>query len=338
MGGISSVIKGYLSTELPKRHNIILIASHKDGTKFIKLIQAITGLIKTFFYLITKKIDIVHIHTGDIVSCKRKYIYFKLVRLFNPKIIFHFHGASFLDQYLDAPKILQERIKYLFEETDLVICLSNSWKDSILSIAPRSTVRVLPNAVTIPEVSYPNKEKRDGLQISFLGLIGERKGVFDLLKVIRKFIDKKYNISLNIGGNGEIERLNFMINNLGLSEYVKYLGWINEKEKDTLLRKTDIFVLPSYGEGLPMSILEAMSYSIPVVSTPVGGIPELISDGETGFLIEPGDIDALYTKLKQLIVDDKLRLMLGEKGREVIAQKHNIKKISKQIDQIYLSI
>lgn len=84
----------------------------------------------------------------------------------------------------------------MFEKTDLVICLSNSWKDSILSIAPRSTVRVLPNAVTIPEVSYPNKEKRDGLQISFLGLIGERKGVFDLLKVIRKFIDKKYNISL----------------------------------------------------------------------------------------------------------------------------------------------
>ena len=88
MGGISSVIKSCLSTELPKRHNIILIASHKDGTKFIKLIQAITGLIKTFFYLITKKIDIVHIHAGDIISCKRKFSIF-MERLFLISILTH---------------------------------------------------------------------------------------------------------------------------------------------------------------------------------------------------------------------------------------------------------
>lgn len=337
-GGISTVIKGYLNSDLSKNNRIFLVSSHVDGTKFIKSVQAIFGLMKTFVYLIFKKIDVVHIHGSDIISSSRKYFFFKLVKPFSPKVIYHFHGASFLEQYRKAPVKWREWIKYLFEKADLVICLSESWKKFIQEIAPQSDINVIPNSVKLPNL-HQKRDKDDGaIRLTFLGLIGERKGVFDLLKVVKRLIDDDFKLKLHVGGNGEIERLRKTIADLTIAGEVECLGWISEKQRDKLLRETDIFVLPSYGEGMPMSILEAMSYSVPVVSTTVGGIPELVSDGETGFLIEPGDLDALYRKLKCLIQDKELRKKFGEKARQFVASRHNLKFITQQIDQIYNSL
>jgi glycosyltransferase involved in cell wall biosynthesis len=168
-----------------------------------------------------------------------------------------------------------------------------------------------------------------------LGLIGDRKGVFDLLKVVKRLIDDAYPIKLTIGGNGEIRRLLGEIKNYGIAKDVQYRGWIGDKERDLILRESDIFILPSYAEGMPMAILEAMAYSVPVVSTKVGGIPELISDGETGYLINPGDLDALYKKIAYMSENLNHMISIGERGREVICAKHNIQIITQQINEIY---
>lgn len=334
-GGISTVINGYLDSILPRHHNIYLVTSHVDGPKIVKLTTAILGLVKTFFHLLVKNIDIVHIHGSDIISSKRKYVYFKLVRNFDCKIIYHFHGASFLDQYPTASDEWKKRIKALFQEPDLIICLSESWKRAITEFAPYSNIEVIPNAVRLPEIDHLKKNTGNSVQLTFLGLIGERKGVFDLLIVVERLIEDGYDINLQIGGNGEVDRLLNEIDLLGIGHRVQYLGWICEKERDLLLRKTDVFILPSYAEGMPMSILEAMSYSIPVISTFVGGIPELMSDDESGFLITPGDIDALYQRLASLVQNEKLRNEFGHKARLIVKSKHNIDLVLQKIDSIY---
>ncbi len=292
------------------------------------------GLAQTVYYLIFKKIDFAHVHGSDIVSSTRKSIYIQVLRIFGRKIIYHFHGASFMDHYRLASQSTQSRMKALFEKVDIVICLSESWRQYIADIAPRANIKVVPNATHLPELCV--KQNSDDLvHLTFLGLIGERKGLFDLLGVVRRLIDNGLKIKLSIGGNGEIDRLQTSVSDLRINQIVEYLGWISEEQRDDLLRKTNIFVLPSYGEGMPMSILEAMAYSVPVVSTTVGGIPELVSDGETGFLIEPGDLDTLYEKLKYLIQNEDVRKKFGEKARQIVASKHNLKLITQQIEQIY---
>ena len=333
-GGISTVIKSYLNSDLAKNHRIFLVSSHVDGPKWRKLVQAVLGLVQTAYYLIFKKIDFAHVHGSDIVSSSRKSIYIQILRLFGRKIIYHFHGASFMEHYRSASKRTQSRMRALFGKVDIVICLSESWRQYITDIAPRSNIKVVPNATHLPELCV--KQNSDDLvHLTFLGLIGERKGLFDLLRVVRRLIDNDLKIKLSVGGNGESDRLQATIKSLELNDSVNFLGWISEKQRDKLLRETDIFVLPSYGEGMPMSILEAMSYSVPVVSTKVGGIPELVRDGETGFLVEPGDLDALYRKLKCLIQDKELREKFGEKARQFVAAKYNLKFITQQIEQIY---
>jgi len=337
-GGISTVIKGYLSTELSKRHKILLVSSHVDGTKVKKLAQAVLGLCNMFVHLAFTKIDIVHIHGSDIVSSTRKYLYFRLAKFFGPKIIYHFHGALFLDQYMTASATRKRIFRELFETSDLVICLSGSWATSVLSIAPRATTTVVKNAVPMPVLSEPSAAPLGPVRITFLGLIGERKGVFDLIKAVKMIYNNGLNIHLSIAGNGETKKLREEIVKDGLEEIVEFLGWINDRVRDTLLRKTDIFVLPSYGEGMPMSILEAMSYAIPVISTRVGGIPEVVVHEETGYLIEPGDLKDLYVRLVTLVKDESKRRCMGDKGRRTIEANYDLHKTTKIIEHIYDSL
>jgi len=337
-GGISTVIKGFLSSSLSQKYSTILVASHVDGTKLRKYLQAITGILKAAYYLLLKQIDIVHIHGGDVTSMKRKYLYFRLIKLFERKVIYHFHGASFMEQFILVSPGWKHRIKALLEESNMVICLSESWKYSIMQIAPKSNIRILYNSVSLPKYYEYLKEDKKTINIVFLGAIGERKGIFDLIEVVSQLILEGCNIHLTVGGNGDIDRFLKEIEIHNLKNHVTYAGWIVGEAKDSLFRDADIFVLPSYAEGMPMTILEAMSYAIPVISTNVGGIPEIIKDGETGYLAEPGNCAELYNKILSLIKDSKKRKRMGKAGQDLIEKRHNILVNVELLTNIYESL
>ena len=337
-GGISTLLKSYLNSDLNGKYYIICIITHVDGIKTRKFIQAIFGLIKFLACLIVWHVDIVHIHgSGDVVSLKRKYIYFKLASLFKLKLIYHFHGAYYFYLISKNSTFWRNRIIEMFEAVDVVICLSNSWKNEIKKNAPHANIVVIPNSVKLPLLTS-KVYNSEIIAILYLGLICERKGIFDLIKVFMRLIKDGNNIVLNIGGNGNITELSSAMNGLGIKEHVNYLGWVSEAERDHLFKNTDIYVLPSYSEGMPMSVLEAMSYSIPVISTHVGGIPELIEDGETGILVNPGDLDMLYEKMNDLIHNEIYRKKLGENGRLKIEKYHSIADHIQRIDHIYESL
>ena len=335
-GGISTVIRAYLASTLTKYYNLYFVASHVDGPKWIKLVKALTGLVEALYYLVYINIDIVHVHVGDTLSFKRKFYYIKLASFFSCKLIYHHHGAAFMGQYEILSEKWKNRVKTIFERVDLLICLSNSWRDNIRQIAPNANIAVIPNAVRLPRLNP--KKPNSIVQLTFLGLIGQRKGVFDLLKVFNRLIHDGYNLRLSIGGNGDVEGLVNRVKELDLLGSVRYCGWLSDQERDLLLRMTDIFVLPSYAEGMPMSILEAMSYSVPVVATPVGGVPELVLDGETGLLVMPGDIDALCEKIALLIENAQYRNKLGYQGSLWVRRKHNIDFTVKKVKAIYDSL
>ena len=332
-GGISSVINGYLCSNLRNKYNIYLVASHIDGNKLKKMIIAFLGLFKTLFYLTSKSPDIVHIHTGNIISFKRKYYYLKIVNYFRCKIILQNHGGALFEQYKLTSNKWRHRIRSTFENVDKIISLSENEKNCILKIIPIANVEVLANSVVIPEIK--KKAKSDFIKITFLGHIKKEKGIFDLLIIVKRLITNNFRVKLTIGGFGETELLKLKINNLSISSNVEFLGWITSVQRNKILEESDIFVLASYTEAMPMSILEAMAYSLPVVSTFVGGIPELVIHGESGFLIRPGDLDSLYNYLVLLIKNEKLRDSFGKNGRNIIKKRHNIEIVIKKLETIY---
>jgi len=338
-GGITTVINGYHEFIDQTQFHLKHVSSHRDGPRFIKVIVAVMGLIQTAFQLRFGKIELVHIHGSDKISSLRKLFYFKLVKLISRcKVIYHFHGADFATQYPNTPKTLQKQFKRFFEGADLVICLSNSWKVIIKDMAPAAKIKILPNAVRMPALTHRTFNRQRRFRMVFLGLIGKRKGVFDLLQVVKDLKAKGYDFELIIGGNGRVNELLKKVTDLGLKEIVHYRGWISASERDELLNNVDVYVLPSYGEGLPMSLLEAMSYGVPVVSSYVGGIPELITDGKNGLLIEPGDIDALSGNLEMLMTDEARRSEIGLMGRKKVDADHNLEKNVFQLEELYRAL
>jgi len=129
-----------------------------------------------------------------------------------------------------------------------------------------------------------------------------------------------------------------MINERGLKDYIKLLGWVEHENKTVLLENSDIFILPSYQEDLPMAILEAMSYGLPILSTNVAGIPSLVEHGYNGYLVEPGDIDDCVDKLTELINDSRLRQKFGENSLQIIKRRFEKSIVEKQIQEVYDSL
>ncbi|MBV5328707.1 MAG: glycosyltransferase family 4 protein [Chlorobium sp.] len=333
-GGISALLQYFITTDLPNCYELHFVASHKDGSKIYKYYVAITGMLRMVYLMIWGKIDIVHIHCGDITSSHRKFLYFKIAQLFKKKIVLHLHGALFIEQFNKSSTFWRKRLSVFFEESHVVICLAKSWSHDIGLLFPRSKRLVIPNGIPLPQIDCLQRDHKEVI-VTFLGLIGPRKGIFDLLLVVKDLVAQGLPIFLKIGGNGEVDRLKKNIQEAALQDHVEYLGWVTPLERKLLLEKTDIYVLPSYGEGMPMSILEAMSYSIPIVSTMVGGIPELVRNDYSGFLVCPGDTAQLSSKLKLLVENKKLRSDMGKHARESVEQYHDIELVVERIGKVY---
>jgi glycosyltransferase involved in cell wall biosynthesis len=172
----------------------------------------------------------------------------------------------------------------------------------------------------------------------FSGQIGSRKGVFDLLSAFRDARKVCPDIRLRIAGDGELQQATMLTRELRLDDSVTFLGWLSAADIQRELGVAEVFVLPSHNEGLPMSLLEAMACGLPVVSTRVGGIPELVTDGVNGLLIVPGDVEALTRSIILLANEPSLRATLGECARETVRLRYSLETIMPRLQYIYDSM
>ena len=211
------------------------------------------------------------------------------------RVILHVHGGNF-KEYYDSDR---SGVKPVLDSCDCIIALSDSWKTFFMSVTDGPEVVVVPNPVEPPRLM--DVEADGKVHMLYLGLLTEAKGIYDLLDVVKEGLDD-YNgrLILHVGGNGEVGQLQKVIEEAGLQDVVKYEGWLDGERKSRLMNRCCVYVLPSYHEGLPVSILEAMSYGEYIVSTKVGGIPEVVGK-DVGVLINPGDRKALKDVLDSIV-------------------------------------
>ena len=154
-----------------------------------------------------------------------------------------------------------------------------------------------------------------------------------MIDIAEKLIPQEKKIEFILCGNGEIKRVKMILEKKGIKQYFNIPGCITDKEK--YFKDANIFVLPSYYEGVPISILEAASYSLPIIATSVGGIPEVIEDGVNGFLVNPGDIEAFKNKILKLIRSVSLRNKMGKNAYYSVKDKFDVNIITRQLNAIY---
>jgi glycosyltransferase involved in cell wall biosynthesis len=313
-GGISAVIQ-YWSRYI---EGLQYYPEYKEGTRLVQWYWYIATYLRLFFrFAFDRRIKILHCHTAAGYDFIRTSSFVRLAKVFGKKVIIHSHASRFKDYYMQSGDERKKKICKILNSADVLIVLSESWREWFVGVGVESSIiTVLHNITEYPTVIDNIDSKGIKKNFLFLGEIGPRKGVFDLLEAIALHKDVLRNrMELRIGGNKMEEKLKaFLIDN-ELEDFVFFEGFVTGNRKIELLNWADIYILPSFNEGLPISILEAMSYSMPIISTPVGGIPEVVNDNN-GVLVSPGNCDEIFAALIKYLDNPDLISIHGEESRK----------------------
>ncbi|MCD8237561.1 MAG: glycosyltransferase [Prevotellaceae bacterium] len=291
-----------------------------------------------FLLLFDRRIRVVHIHTAAGASFKRKTIMAKTAKFFKKKVILHMHAADFKEFYAVSKD--KDSIVANIRQCDKLIVLSPQWKDYFISIGiPEENIIILNNIISPPDAlaidSKHDASKKPMVRMLFLGWLGKRKGIWDLLDVIVKHHEElKGKFKLRFGGNEFEDEIRKLLKNNHLEDVAEFEGWVNGEKKTRCLEWANVFVLPSYNEGLPISILEAMSYGMPIISTPVGGIPEVVKTGKNGFLVKPGNKEEIWKAIK-FFIDSPTEIENYGKASLDLVQEYTPTHVLSHLKQIY---
>lgn len=338
-GGIAAVVNGYRGSQLESDFNIIYVESYKDGGKFIKLLKAITSYFKFANVLLFNKPDLVHIHSSFGPSFYRKIPFIYMASWFNIPIINHIHGADFYEFFVNASKKKKKLIKKVYGKCDKLIALSEEWKEHLTKIVPASKITVVENYSILHEKDFQERINRPcNNKVLFLGELGQRKGCYDIPLVAKLVAEKVPNVKFVLCGSGsEIDekKIKELSKEKKISNNIQFPGWVRGKEKNKELCEADVFFLPSYNEGMPMSILDAMGYGLAIVSSNVGGIPKIVHNGENGFCCNAGDVTSMASGIITLLMDEKKRKEAALNSINIVKKGYSLDAHIELLESIY---
>lgn len=336
-GGMWTVVDNYLQDD-QFVHNTGLkyIPTSTVGSNLYKIVFTLIAMLKVCVALLTSKYDIVHIHVSERGSIYRKSLVALLGRMARCKIIAHMHGAEFEVWHASASRTSKQLVKWFLNHCDKILILGNYCRQYVEKIVENpQKIEIVYNAVTVGDV---NPYNRGAKHLMFLGEVGKRKGIIDLLDAIQQIDDQlPTETKMKIyGPQGDII-VHEEISKRGLDQRVVYLGWLSKDCKKDVFSEIAVNILPSYNEGLPMTILETMACGIPNISTRVAGIPEVV-DEQNGVCIEAGDVNSLAQGILNIVQDEQLRIQKSENAYRTVRNTFLLKNHISRIYQIYMGV
>ncbi|MCK4820898.1 glycosyltransferase, partial [bacterium] len=278
--------------------------------------------------------DLIHAH----FAAEPTDLAMKISKMFDLPFVFTAHAY---DIFIN-PDVFKLREK--FDKAKKVITVSNYNKEYLLNLLGRDLERkieVIRCGIDLDKFEYVERTSKDTIKIFLVGRFVEKKGITYAIKAVSEVLKEYQNVELRIIGDGSLkEDIDNLINTLNLKGKVITLGSQPQSEVLKEMKDADIFLLPSVTaengdrEGVPVSIMEAQATGLPVVSTLHTGVPEVVIDGKTGFLVPEKDTYALAERLKELIKNPALRANMGKEGREYIKVNYNHKKEMKQLEHL----
>ncbi len=349
LGGIAAYCQDFLGTNLPSEFDITFCRSTliksvfttKGVIRFVlRCFVSFVTMVVWIWQLICKQPNIAHVHTNSYKGFYEKAVFALFARMLGAGTVLHIHGGGFKDFYTNTSGTMRKIIRLLLNANSRVIVLSEQSRSFFESIGIHSRrIVVLSNCVFMPNISLRNKNA-DQIVILFMSRLEKNKGIHELIDVIKRRNQKLSNCKYVLAGprTSEWTELSNRIDNAAPASNIEVPGPLVGKEKEYAYQNADIYVLQSYVEGMPIGLLEAMSYGLVCITTPVGGIPSVVQNMHNGILIEPGNAHDLQNALELLVADPELRDKIGRQARETVNRHYNWDKRADQINKFYLDI
>jgi glycosyltransferase involved in cell wall biosynthesis len=332
-GGIVAVLEAWSVRGLLERWPIEYLPTHCDGGAPRKLLTALRALVRVSLTVLRQGPVILHVHVASGMSFWRKALFMAVGLAAKCPVILHLHGGRFRQFYeVECGPLARRIIRFFLDRAASIVVLSESWRDWMSSITANPGIVCIPNPVLEPpERTVPAEPST----ILFMARVCEQKGVFDLLQAVCSLRASIPGLRVICAGEGDVEAVAERARGLGLSDAVTFPGWVGGAEKEAWLQSATVFVLPSYAEAMPMALLEAMAAGVPTLSTAVGGIPDVVTDGVNGLLIAPGDVAALERQLRRLLEDRKLASRLAAAARDTVRLRFPADRALARLERVY---
>ncbi len=335
-GGIRAVVCGYIGAGLFDRYRCTYVVTHRAGSAWRKAGMALRGWWRVGLALATLDAPLVHVQTASRASFWRKSVVCLLARAARRPYLLHVHGGEFMKFYAQESRPLARRfVRHTLANAAFVIALSEQWRERLLAISPTARVEVVPNGVALPELAGRHRPQERAPTLLFVGDVRPAKGVFDLIRAFARIAGRHPHLTLTLAGSGAEAEVRRLAAELGLQDRIACPGWLGPERLCAELARATLFALPSYAEGMPMALLEAMSWGLPVIATPVGGVPQVVEHEVNGLLVTPGDVDGTAAAIARLMSEPALREALGTAARKTIEARFSLQATLDRLGEIY---
>jgi glycosyltransferase involved in cell wall biosynthesis len=279
----------------------------------------------------------VHVNMAERLSLFRKGMIVITCYLLGVPVVVHLH-AQMQRFYRSLPSPLRAAVRWMFSLASSVVVIGSGPRRFVIDElgVPAKKVDIVINGVPGP-AEAPVRDIAPGRtkHIAFVGRLCEPKGVADLLRALAKAPLDRDRLQVTLAGNGEIARYEAMARELGVDGFVEFAGWCDQDEVDALLARSDVLVLPSHDEVLPLVVLEALANRVAVICTPVGELPTVLDDGQTARIVPVGDVDALARALAEVLGNDELLVRLARNGRELYERQFSLQRFFTSVARVH---
>ncbi len=344
MFACNSLINSRLS-DLVDWHLIDTTATTNKKRSFIqRAYKSSLRLAKFEWMLLTKKIDIVLLFTSHGFSFREKGMMLRMAKLFGKKTIIA-PRSGLIKNDVETSESMRSFVSDIIRKTDHVICQGPSWKTYYSELSGETNLDkfvVIHNWIdTKPYLREHSPEKKSiPVRVVYLGWVNRNKGIFDLLDAVKLLNEEGIeSFIVDVAGNGDAfdEAVNYA-KTLGIAELIDFKNWVMGESKIDLLHSGDIYVIPSYREGYPNSLLEAMSCGLPPIATSVGAIPDVIQDGENGYLFPAGNAKMLKEKLYDLILHPEKRATFGANAKATVLRNNTVERAVHTFSEVFKNL
>ena len=338
-GGMAIFINNFEKSEI--KDSFDLRGFDTDYPRWLKRFRPLTVLYLPIMYLhyiwilTVFKPDIVHIHTPAYNSFYKHILFLKITRERNIPAALHIHAGKFKEFYDNLKKSKQRDVCRKLADANLLIVLSNYWKEFFTDLYSAEKIRVVENGILV-DIFCPLEDKKQsaGNKFLYVGRVLQQKGMDELLEACHQVFKIHPDAHLTIAGGEDVAKYSSKAEKMGISKNVTFTGEIVGKTLIELYQKSDIFVLPSHAEGMPLVLLEAMSTGLACIATDVGAIPEVLKPSG-GSIIPPKDVDALRDAMLHLVGKPDIQKEMGEENREIINRYFSFSNVAENMKGIY---
>lgn len=344
VGGIATTCENLMESDFPNHFELILIDSTQRSNPppgfFIRSLSATSRIYRYLLALVFQRLDAVILFTSLGASLLEKGLLAWVARLKGIPVFLFPRGAELIT-IVDTKPWQKKWIIPAMRGATHMLCQGPAWQRFAVEQVgfELHQTEIIHNWTANSELLSIGSKKNGStrpvtIKILFLGWLERNKGIFELLESCKN-LSKKYNFILSIAGDGHAQQdaKKFVTEN-ELEQYVDFMGWVHSYRKLELLESTDILVLPSWAEGFPNAVIEAMAAKVAVVVTAVGNVPDILTNREHALIIPPKNVEALTVAIEELLIDSNFRLQLANSGHDFARETFSTERGAKRLANV----